>query len=119
MPKSAIKLPVTDPTPIFEIFRGNHGTELLTAAVAHFHLFGHLAAGPRTVDELRGTLGLAERPAAVLLTALRAFGLLIVDDQGRLDLAPLAREHLAPGGAFDVSGYIGLAAESPGVVEMV
>ena len=26
--------PMLDPTPIFEVFRGNHATELLTAAVA-------------------------------------------------------------------------------------
>src|SRR4051794_3978648 len=119
MSQSAIEPPVTDPTPVFEIFRGNHGTELLTAAVAHFDVFGRLAAGPRTPEDLRSELGLAERPAVVLLTALRAFGLLVGDDQGRLDLSPLAREHLTPGGAFDVGGYVGLAAESPGVVEMV
>jgi hypothetical protein len=119
MSQSAIEPPATDPTPIFEIFRGNHGTELLTAAVAHFDVFGRLAAGPRTPEDLRDELGLAERPAVVLLTALRAFGLLVGDDRGRLDLSPLAREHLTPGGAFDVGGYVGLAAESPGVVEMV
>jgi SAM-dependent methyltransferase len=119
MSQSAIEPPSTDPTPIFEIYRGNHGTELLTAAVAHFNVFGRLAAGPRSPAELRQELGLAERPALVLLTALRAFGLLVRDAQGRLDLSPMAREHLTPGGAFDVGGYVGLAAESPGVVEMV
>ncbi|MSQ95725.1 MAG: methyltransferase, partial [Gemmataceae bacterium] len=35
--------PTTDPTPIFEHFRGSYGTDLLTAAVAHFNLFGRLA----------------------------------------------------------------------------
>jgi hypothetical protein len=34
-------------------------------------------------------------------------------------LTDLARGHLVSGGAFDVSGYIGLAADSPGVVELV
>jgi ubiquinone/menaquinone biosynthesis C-methylase UbiE len=119
MGTSATEPPATDPTPIFELFRGNHATELLTAAVAHFHVFDRLAARPWTAEALRDELGLAERPAVVLFTALRAFGLVIDDAQGRLDLTPLAREHLAPGGAFDVGGYIGLAAESPGVVEMV
>jgi predicted O-methyltransferase YrrM len=50
---------------------------------------------------------------------LRACGLLIVDAQDRLDLSPLAREHLTPGGKFEISDYVGLAAESPGVLEMV
>src|SRR5206468_9481443 len=57
--------------------------------------------------------------AVVLITALRAFGLLTDDEEGRVGLTELARDHLTPGAFFDVSGYVGLAAESPGVVEMV
>lgn len=116
---SATDLSQTDPSPIFELFRGNHATELLTTAVAHLDVFGTLARGPHRLEALREALGLAERPAVVLVTALRAFGLLVEDAEGRLDLSPLARQHLVPGGALDVSGYIGLAANSPGVVEML
>lgn len=119
MPLSAREPPQVDPTPIVEIFRGNYGTELLTAAVAHFNVFGLLAERPRTLAELRDDWKLAERPAIVLITALRACGLLIADAQGRLDLSPLAREHLTPGGTFEISDYVGLAAESPAVLEMV
>jgi SAM-dependent methyltransferase len=111
--------PMLDPTSIFEVFRGNHGTELLTAAVAHFRVFERMARGPSTFDQLRRDLGLAERPATVLITALRAFGLMIEDEEGRLGLTELARDHLTPGAYFDVSGYVGLASESPGVLEMV
>src|SRR4051812_21245404 len=110
MPLSCLNVPQTDPTPIFEAFRGNYSTELLVAAVAHFNLFSHLAAGPISFDELRGRVGLAERPANVLFTALRAMGLLDRDGDGRLELLPTAAEHLAPGGQFEVSDYVGLAA---------
>jgi SAM-dependent methyltransferase len=119
MPLSALLPPRVDPTPIFETFRGNYATELLTAAVAHFDVLGRLAAAPLAAADLCRELGLAERPAAVLLTALRAFGLLVEDGEGRLALSDLAREHLVSGAAFDVRGYIGLAADSPGVREMV
>ena len=115
----AATAPQTDPAPIMEIFRGSYGTELLTAAATHFHVFGKLAGGPKSIADLRGQLGLAERPAVVLLTALRSFGLLVLDREQRLALSPLAREHLVPGGEFDVSHYIGLAARSPGVQEMI
>jgi SAM-dependent methyltransferase len=111
--------PRLDPTPIFETFRGNHATELLTAAVVHFDLFATLTPDPLSFDELRQRLGLEERPAVVLLTALRAFGLLTRDEADRLALTELAREHLVPGGPFDISSYIGLAGQSPGVLEMV
>ncbi len=46
-------------------------------------------------------------------------GLLTVAADGAFATTSLAAEHLNPGADFDVSGYIGLAAESPGVVEMV
>lgn len=113
------ELPTTDPTSIFEHFRGSYGTELLTAAVAHFNIFGLLADETRSFEELRAALRIAERPAVVLVTALRAMGFVEKDRSGRLTLTPLAAEHLAPGAAFEVSDYVGLAATSPGVLEMV
>ena len=118
MPLSGLILPTTDPTPIFEHFRGNYGAELLTAAVAHFGVFEKLAAEPLPPDELQHALGLKRRPFVVLLTALKAMGLLR-EYVGKIMLTPLADEHLRPGGPFDVSGYLGLAANSPGVLEMV
>ena len=111
--------PHVDPTPIFDLFRGNHATELLAAAVMHFRLFEHLSGGPLSFDDLRGRMQLAERSASVLLTAVRAMGLVNRQPAGQFELAPIAREHLVAGGEFDISGYIGLASESAGVREMV
>lgn len=119
MPLSALIWPQTDPTSIIEVFRGNYGTELLTAAVVDFDLFSRLAAGPLSFDELRRQLGLAERPAIVLTTALRACGLLVEASPGKLGLSSVAKEHLVPGGPFYIGDYLGLAANSPGVREMV
>ena len=111
--------PELDPTGIFEVFRGNYGTELLTAAVAHLGVFDHLANDPVPLDDLRRAIGLAERPLVVLLTALRAFGLLRTEPDGRVALTELAREYLTPGALWDVSGYFALAADLPGVRAMV
>jgi len=119
MTRSAVDPPETDPTSIFEIFRGNHATELLTAAVAHFDVFSRLAGSPMPAQVLRDALGLAERPFVVLMTALRAMGLIENGPGGLLALTATAREHLVTGTEFDIGGYLGLAAESPGVVEMV
>ncbi len=126
MARSAVVLPSTDPTPIFELFRGLHATELLTAAVAHFDLFTRLTLTPLPFDALRGELELAERSAVVLLVALRAMGLVESDagpdghlKAGKLRLTPLAAEHLVPDGAFYVGDYLSLLADKAGVVEMV
>ena len=119
MTSSALTPPVTDPTSIFEHFRGSYGTELLTAAVAHLGLFARLAGAPQSPAQLAAELNLAERPATVLFTALRAMQLLSVDEAGRLALTPLAAEHLLPGGPFFVGDYLGLAADAPGVLAML
>jgi hypothetical protein len=112
-----LHLPPRDPAPLFDLFRGNYATELLTAAVA-LGAFARLDGRPSTFEQWRDDLGLAERPAKVLLTALRSFGL--IEIQGaRLTLTPLAHDHLVPGGPFDISAYIGLAADSAGVREML
>ena len=111
--------PLLDPTSIFESFRGSYGSELLAAAVSHFQIFALLKDEAFTFDELRQQLELAARPANVLITALRAMDLLTENAVGQLTLTELAREHLVPGSEFDVSDYVGLAANSPGVLAMV
>ena len=111
--------PRLDPTSIFEFFRGSYATELLTAAVAHFKVFELVDRESPTPADFRRLLGLSERPATVLLTALRAMGLLVIDARGRVVASDLALDHLTPGAHFDVSGYIGLAAHTPGVLGMV
>ncbi len=114
-----LRTPRTDATPIFEIFRGNYATDLLAAAVGHFDLFTRLARQAQTLNELRRDLELAERPALVLLTGLRAMGLLTMDREGRLSPTELAREHLVPTNPFNVSEYVALVADSPAVTEFV
>ncbi len=111
--------PTTDPTPIFELFRGSYGTELLTAAITEFGLFGRLADGAKPQAELQREMELEARPMCVLMTAMRAMGLIADDGAGGVALTPVAREHLVPGGPFDVSGYVGLAKGSPGVRTMI
>jgi SAM-dependent methyltransferase len=117
MPLSALTKPATDPTTIFDHFRHHYATELLTVAATDFDVFGRLATGPKAFDDLRVEIGLAGRAALVLFTALRAMGVLTLAD-GKLNLAPAAREHLVRGGYFEVGGYIGLFADSPGVRAM-
>lgn len=109
----------TDATPIFELFRGSYATELLTASVAHFNIFGQLAKTPLTQSELAQSLQLTDRASQVLVTALRAMDLLTLDGSGRLALTEMAKAHLIPGSPHDVGDYLGLAAQTPGVLGMV
>ena len=113
------RLPETNPTPLFELFRSNYASELLIAAVAHLGVFTALAERPQTLSELASTLGLAPRAANVLITALRAMGTVGRGAEARLELTAMSREHLVPGGAFYVGDYGSLAAQAPGVLALV
>jgi len=110
--------PIADPAPIFEIFRGNFAMELLTAAVAHFGVFETLAAGPVTPADLRGKIGLGERQFIVLTIGLKALQL-VEERRGQLQSTSIAQEHLAPGAPLDVSDYIRMGADAPGVLALV
>ena len=118
-PANALQFPQSDPSPIFEFCRGNFATELLAAAVVHFEVFRHLAPGPLSFDDLCLRTGLAERAGHVLFTALSAFGLVEIEQGNRCSLTSLAREYLLPGNYFDISGYVALAGQSPGVAAFV
>lgn len=118
MTKEILARPATDPTPLFEHYRGSYGTELLVAAVAHLNVFQHLQNGGLSAEQLRGALALEQRPFTVLICALTAMGALRQAGE-KIELTPLAEEHLLTGRRGDVSDYFGLAAQSPGVLEMV
>ena len=115
----SLEKPSTDPTPIFEHFRGTHGTELLVAATCHLRLFDKLAEKPLAWNEMKQVLALEERPLVVLTTALRAMGMLTKDPDGGFAPSPLATEHLVSGGDLAVNNYLGLAADAPNVLAML
>jgi predicted O-methyltransferase YrrM len=115
----ALAVPEFDPTPIFEFSRVHYGSQVLAAVVAHFNVFGRLANGPLSFDALREQLGLANRPAQVMITALRAMKLLVADNDGRVAVSPLAKEHLTPDGKFYVGDYLSIVANDAGVCELV
>ena len=120
---AAVRVPAvpspTDPSFLFELFRGSYATELLVAATAHLGVFRILEKGPLPDESLRAALGLAPRAFRVLTTALRAMGTLCCPAEGVLGLTPLASTHLVSTSPYHVGDYFSLAAGSPGVLAMV
>lgn len=111
--------PSIDPAPIFEHYRGVYATALLGAAIGEFKLFARLGAAPCAETQLVDEMGLSARAGNVLLVAMRAMGLVSSDSQGRVALTDLAREHLVPGGPFDVSDYVSQANNTEAVREII
>ncbi|MBA4032186.1 MAG: methyltransferase [Planctomyces sp.] len=117
--RDALRFPPTDATPIFDLFRGNFATELLAAAVAHLQVFELLSKNALSFSDLRQSLALSDRAANVLVTGLCAMDLLKRKADDAIELTSLARNHLVAASPFDISGYIGLAAQSPGTLALV
>ena len=118
----AVSMPTTDPTPLYRIRDGAYAADLLIAAVAELDLFSWLTAhGPVPAARLRGALGLAERPADVLLTYCAALGLVDrdVDAEDVVTVTDLARQHLTAGSPHDLRAYYRSLAERPAVRELV
>ncbi|MCY7352007.1 MAG: methyltransferase [Cytophagaceae bacterium] len=107
-----------DLAPITQHLRAMYRSRLLIAAVHHLPVFELLSEGPLSFSTLQARLRLLERPAMVLFPALCAMGLLDHDAQGNLQLTDLGR-HLTQQATPNLTGYVGLEKNDPGVLEMV
>jgi len=88
-------LPFSDPAQILRYRDRQYAAELLAVAILDLDLFTWLDGHPgATTEEVNRTLGLADRPADVLLTLCRANGLIQTGAGGRHYLTALGQEHL-------------------------
>ncbi|HEV3232989.1 MAG TPA: methyltransferase [Candidatus Dormibacteraeota bacterium] len=104
--------PLTDPTELYRYRDRVYADDLLIAAVADLDLFTWLAEYPSDLDGICDTLGLARRPAIVMLRLLGARGLVGLT-QGVYRLTNLAREHLVSGSPFGLGPYYGSLRQRP------
>jgi hypothetical protein len=113
---------IPDPTVLYRVRDGAYAVDLLIAAMTEFDLFSWLAAhGPTPAAVVRAELGLAERPADVLLTYCAALGLVARDvaADDTIGLTPLGRRHLVAGSPFDLRPYYRSLSERPAVGELI
>ncbi len=117
----AVPASLPDPTMLYRIRDGVYAGDLLITAVADLDLFTWLKRrGPVKAAELVDEVGLAERPADVLLTYCTALGLIDrdVSDGDRLELTEMARQHLVAGSRYELRSLYGSLAERPAVIEL-
>lgn len=99
-----LREPTTDPTAVYRYRDGIYAGDLLIAAVAGLDLFTHLAAAPADKASICRQFGIEDRPTDVMLTLLRAMGLLELDGDAFQPTA-VAREHLVDGSPWFVGPY--------------
>ncbi|WP_211259784.1 methyltransferase [Streptomyces violens] len=97
------------PALLIDLATGLWRSQTLTAAI-ETGVFATLATGPATAPELAGRLGIADRPAEILLTACTALGLLEQHD-GRYRNGPVADHYLVPGRPDYFGDYVRMLAE--------
>lgn len=116
---SSQPVPQHDTTAFLDELRTAQISTLLVAAVTEFDVGNVLADGPLDYPELCSRLGLADRPAVVLLTGLRSIGLIDVGDDGRIGLTDYGREKMSAQSEFHLRGYIALGRFSEDVQNMI
>lgn len=112
-------LPRTDPLEIYRHRDGLYAVDLLTAALTEFDFFTWLAAYPGNHDAICRGLGLAPRPADVMLTLFTAEGYLARAVDGAFHVTPLAQEHLVSTSPFFIGPYFASLKERPVVRDFV
>ena len=106
------RMPATDPTELFRARDGLYGPEMLGAAVIGLDLFTWLAKSPSDASSICSALGLAERPADVMLTLFCAMGLL-ENRAGGFHVTEKAREFLVRDSPWFLGPFYGSFAERP------
>jgi predicted O-methyltransferase YrrM len=111
-------LPTSDPIRLYRYRDGLYAVDLLTAAIVHLDLFSWLDEHPSDVDTLCRELGLAARPADVLVTLAAANGIVERRD-GAIVLTSLGREHLTRRSPFNLTPYYASLKDRPVVQDFV
>jgi SAM-dependent methyltransferase len=104
--------PETDPSGLLRLRDGLYAPDLLITAVAHLDLFNLLVEGPLDLNHVCSRLGIAARPADVMMTLFTALGLTEKERDGYA-LTLLGREFLTAGSPWDLSPYLASLKERP------
>ena len=107
-------LNITDPTELYRLRDGIYAADLLIAAVAELDLCNWLQVrGSADAEQLAREHGLADRPADVLITYLVARGVIVRQEDGRLTLTTLARDHFTDSSSYDLRPYYKSLSDRP------
>jgi hypothetical protein len=116
---SPLSVTATDPALALDLLEQQYGSFVLAAALEHFQIFDRLARRAMTDEALRAELGLAPRAYIVLVTALRAMGLIVTAADGKMSPSPMASEHLRLDDPLGTAQYLKVRGRTPEVVSFV
>src|SRR5262249_16857602 len=96
------------PEAIMQLFQGAQATALMAAGI-DLGIYGAIAGGARTADQIAAAIKAPARSTGMLADALSVIGLLAKKDGG-YSLSPVAAEHLVPGKPMYMGDIAGIFA---------
>jgi SAM-dependent methyltransferase len=105
-------IPNASPNKILQLRESAFATDLFITAVSYFDFFNHLDKYPGNINDICIRLGIQSRPADVMLTLFKAYGL-IKEKRGIYILSGAAHDYLVERSAYDLSSYVSSLKDSP------
>jgi SAM-dependent methyltransferase len=111
-------IPKASPQRILALRESAFAADLFIAAVSHFDFFNRLDKSPADAATICASLGIQKRPADVMLTLFKAYGL-IREKGGKYYLSDISRHYLLDKSGFDLSSYVASLQDRPICRDMV
>ncbi len=113
-------VPTTDPAALYGWRDGLYADDLVLVALVHLDLFSWLdARGGATEAEVVAQFRLNARLGDVLLTLLRARGLVAREEDGRCRVTPVAREHFSSASPWFLGPYYASLKDRPAALNLL
>jgi hypothetical protein len=105
MSKNILNIPRESPSRIFALRESSFACDLFITVVSHFDFFNRLDKSPCDIDTICESLKIKQRPADVMLTLFKAYGL-IKERNKRYYLTDISRHYLVQSSDFDLTSYV-------------
>jgi predicted O-methyltransferase YrrM len=112
MPADRFAIPPASPSKIFSLRETAFAHDLFITAVSHFDFFNRLNESPLDMAGICRVFGIKERPADVMLTLFKAYGLIKTKNK-KYHLTDTARSYLTKGSGFDLTSYVDTLKDRP------
>jgi SAM-dependent methyltransferase len=111
-------IPEPSPEKIFNLRDSAFATDLFITAVGYLDFFNCLSENPADIDTICNSLGIQKRPADVMLTLFKAYGL-VEEKNGLFSLTETSKAYLSGKSDFDLSSYVNSLKDRPVCEDMV
>jgi predicted O-methyltransferase YrrM len=111
-------IPQSSPERIFGLRESAFAGALFITAVSYFDFFNWLEDNPADIDTICYSLGIKKRPADVMLTLFKAYGL-VQETGAQYALTDVSKDYLNKSSDYDLSSYVNSLKDRPVCEDMV